>query len=52
MGEAGVPPQQIAAVTGWKLKTCLQILERYNIITSKLAAEAFRTRLAAEGRDA
>lgn len=50
MGEAGVIPQQIAAVTGWKLKTCLQILETYNITTSKMAAEAFRTRLAAEAR--
>lgn len=48
MGEAGVSVQQIAAVTGHKLKTCVNILETYNIATSKMAEEAFRMRMAAE----
>ena len=48
MGEAGVPLQHIAAVSGHSFKTCEQILDRYNIRTAKMAQEAFRLRLASE----
>lgn len=52
MGEAGVPLQHIAAVSGHSFKTCEQILDRYNIRTAKMAQEAFRLRLASEGQAA
>lgn len=52
LGEAGCTPQLISAVTGHTLKTCVQILETYNITTARMAEEAFRLRLAAEGRGA
>lgn len=49
LAEAGVPPQQIAAITGHTLKSCIGILDQYQVRTGKLAREAFRRRLEHEG---
>lgn len=49
LSEAGASIQQIAAVTGHTFKSCQDIVDRYNIRTTKMAREAFSLRMAAEG---
>lgn len=48
LAEAGAPTPMIASITGHSFRTCEEIIDRYNIRTSKMAEEAFRLRLAAE----
>ncbi|MBE2191353.1 MAG: tyrosine-type recombinase/integrase [Alphaproteobacteria bacterium] len=48
LSEAGASIQQIAAVTGHSFKSCQDIVDRYNIRTTKMAKEAFSLRMAAE----
>jgi hypothetical protein len=49
LSEAEVDDLQISAVTGHKAETVKSIIERYHVKTRKMAATAFRKRLAAEG---
>lgn len=44
LGEAGCTPQEIAAISGHSLKTCVHILNTYNVATKKMARSAFRRR--------
>src|SRR3546814_1856244 len=46
--EAGVSVPRIAGVTGHKLKSVEDIIDRYLVRTGKMAREAFRQRLEAE----
>ncbi|MDP2205880.1 MAG: tyrosine-type recombinase/integrase [Alphaproteobacteria bacterium] len=48
LAEAGAPTPMIASITGHSFRTCEEIVDRYNVRTSKMAEEAFRLRLAAE----
>jgi len=48
LAEAGCPTPMIASITGHSFRTCEQIVDRYNIRTTKMASEGFRLRLAAE----
>jgi integrase len=50
LSEADCTPQQIAAITGHSLKTCMSIIDRYNILTTALAESAFRKRADAENQ--
>ncbi|PZQ48864.1 MAG: hypothetical protein DI551_00605 [Micavibrio aeruginosavorus] len=45
LAEAGAEIPMIAAVTGHSLKTCTDIVDRYNVRTTKMAQEAFRRRI-------
>lgn len=45
LGEAEAPIQMIASITGHSFKNCTQILDRYNIRTSKMAVSAIKKRL-------
>ncbi len=49
LAEAGAEIPMIAAVTGHSFKACQDIVDRYNIRTTKMAQEAFKRRLTAEG---
>lgn len=48
LAEAGCPTPMIASITGHSFRTCEEIVDRYNIRTTKMAGEGFRLRLAAE----
>lgn len=48
LAEAGCEIPQIASITGHKFRSCQEIIDRYNIRTTKMAEEAFSRRLAAE----
>lgn len=48
LAEAGVPTPMIASITGHSFRTCEEIVDRYNIRTTKMAEQGFRLRLAAE----
>jgi integrase len=50
LAEAGAPVPMIASITGHSFRTCEEIVDRYNIRTSKMAEQAFRMRLAAEAQ--
>ncbi len=47
LAEAGCEIPMIASITGHSFRTCQDIIDRYNIRTTKMATEAFRRRLAA-----
>jgi len=48
LAEAGCPTPLIASVTGHSYRTCEEIVDRYNIRTTKMAQEAFQRRKNAE----
>jgi hypothetical protein len=48
--EAGASVPQAAAITGHKLATAAQIIDRYLIRTGAMAADVFRMRMEREGR--
>lgn len=50
LAEAHVDILSIAAITGHSPRTCQQILDTYGIKTGRLAAEAFKRRLAHEAK--
>jgi hypothetical protein len=50
LAEAHVDMLSIAAITGHSPRTCTQILDTYGIKTGRLAAEAFKRRLAHEAK--
>lgn len=52
LAESGAEIPQIASVTGHTFKSCQDIVDRYNIRTSKMAREAFSKRITAEGIEA
>ena len=49
LAESGAEIPMIASVTGHTFKSCQDIIDRYNIRTTKMAREAFSRRLMAEG---
>lgn len=48
LAEAGAEIPMIAAVTGHTFKSCQDIIDRYNVRTTRMAREAFSRRLQAE----